>query len=63
MKQDVTIVHLADRHADLHERQFAEAQRITVTAGSADRTVVEALATVDELPMGRYIITVDEPYE
>jgi hypothetical protein len=60
MKQTVTITRLADRHAELHEREFAETDVVTVDAGELDVVVGSVCGG---RPNGRYIIVVDEPHE
>ena len=52
MKQHVTIIELADRHAEGHVRAFATAQQFEIEAGAP-------LA----LPIGRFSIQVSEPYD
>jgi hypothetical protein len=60
--QLVTVHRCADRHADLHSRQFAQAHEVTVAAGPLARVVGAALERLD-LPVGRYAITVDRPFD
>lgn len=60
--QGVTVTRLADRHADLHGRDFAESVQIVVPAGDL-RSVLRAAAELVDQPLGRYSITVSEPYD
>jgi hypothetical protein len=62
MNQLVTVHRCADRHADLHAREFAETHEVEVCAGPPAQVVSEALEALD-LPEGRYSITIDWPYE
>lgn len=67
MKQVVEITALADRHATLHGRSFAESFSVVIEAGS----LIEVLTRVAEemtnplfsdLDVGRYNIVVGEPF-
>jgi hypothetical protein len=60
--QLVTVHRCADRHADLHTREFAETHEVVVPAGPPHRVVASALAPLD-LPVGRYAVTIDWPFD
>jgi hypothetical protein len=62
--QSVTVVQVADRHADLHERQFARAQEVAVPAGDLRAVITAAMHQVDapDEP-GRFVITIDWPHD
>lgn len=62
VRQAVTIVLLADRHADLHDRDFAEARTIPVESGTLAEVLTRTAAVID-LPCGRYTLNVGEPYD
>jgi len=60
--QTVTLTRLADRHATLHGRAFAETREIVVGAGALSDVLAQAARATD-LPLGRYSITVSEPWD
>ena len=61
MKQTVTVIQLADRHAEAHSRQFAGATDIVVEAGTLAEVIARAMLI--DFPVGRYTLCVSEPYE
>jgi hypothetical protein len=66
VKREVTIVRHADRHAELHERQFA--QVFTTVIERADDDPPKLIdAAMDKVDLdwfdGRYTIHVAEPHE
>ena len=63
VKQTVIITQLADRHADLHRRQFARTDEVTVEAGSTLDVVSEAIRQVPDACEGRCVILVEDPHE
>jgi hypothetical protein len=64
MLQAVTIHRPADRHADIHKRQFARTCEAVVPAGSA-ATVVEAALSVLNMHEveGRLTLSISDPFE
>lgn len=63
MNRTVTVCRAADRHADAHGRDFAEARAATVPDGELRRVVDAALAEVGFQGGGRFVILVEEPHE
>jgi hypothetical protein len=65
MKQLVTVHRVADRHADLHEREFAETRIATVEAGDLGDVLAAALIDLemDGAEPGKFIISTDWPHE
>jgi hypothetical protein len=61
MKQTVTITQHADRHAEAHDRAFAEVSEMVVQA-SGLAGVLSQVAERTTLPTGRYSLHVSEPY-
>ena len=61
--QEVTVTALADRHANLHGRDFATAYRLNVTAGPLADVLHEVSSAVMALPIGRYSLQVGEPFD
>jgi hypothetical protein len=60
--QTVIVTRLADRHADLHGRDFAESVEVVVSSDGLGAVLSSTAALVD-LPIGRYSITVSEPWD
>lgn len=63
MKQAVTVIQTADRHAELHRRDFAAAHEATVASDNLREVLTAALDTLPALPPGRYVVLVDWPHE
>lgn len=61
MKQTVTIIQAADRHADLTDRSFAHCEMHTVAAADL-AAVLRSVAERVDLPAGRYSILIDWPH-
>ncbi len=65
MKQTVTIHRTADRHAELHRRQFAETREATVEAGDLADVLDAALDVMEmsDAAPGQFTISIDWPHE
>lgn len=63
MKRIVTVCRAADRHADPHQRRFAETRLATVDDGPLRDVVDRALADTGFEDGGRFVIQVEEPHE
>lgn len=65
MLQMVTVHRVADRHADLHQREFAETRIATVEAGGLGEVLAAALGALQmgEAEPGKFIISTDWPHE
>lgn len=61
--QTVTVIRSADRHADLHQRNFAATLEVTVPSGTLAEVLAAAVADLPDLPPGRYAVTVDWPHD
>lgn len=61
--QTVTVIQSADRHAELHQRDFAAAHEATVESGTLAEVLRAALRGLPELSPGRYTVLVDWPHE
>lgn len=64
MKRTVTVHRVADRHRDLHSRDFADTQTVTVeveSLGDAIATALAELGLADE--RGKVIVTVERPHD
>lgn len=63
MKRLVTIHSVADRHADLHRRQFAVTRQVEVPNGEPV-CIFNAAVEAAEIDLnGKFIVTVEEPHE
>lgn len=66
MRQVVTVTRRADRHAEDHERDFADSERYFLPAGDLAMVLIQmyfALAQSDRWPRGSYVIEIEEPHE
>lgn len=64
MKRRVAITRLADRHADPHERRFAETREVEVDDTAMDLVLTRAWIAADfDDDNARIIIVVDEPHD
>jgi len=63
LRRIVSVTRAADRHADLHEREFAETREATVPDGPLPDLVADALRAVAFEGGARFVITVEEPHE
>lgn len=61
--QTVTVIKSADRHADLHVREFAAAHEVTVESGNLDEVLTAVSDALPTLGVGRFTILVDWPHE
>lgn len=63
MYQRVIVTRCADRHGELHERDYAESNEYTVYSGNLSQ-VLRQLADAVEGPLGgRFIIEIDWSHE
>lgn len=63
MLRQVTVLRYADRHAELHTRQFAQARSVTVPDGDPSDVVAAALEVAGMDLGDRFSIIVDAPHE
>lgn len=63
LKRIVSVCRTADRHADFHEREFAETRSASVPDGELRSVVDAALAEVGFTAGARFVIHVNEPHE
>lgn len=60
MQQEVIIHRGADRHRDLHDRDFGESTMVSLPVDDVV-SILRFFGIVDPEP-GRYTITISEPY-
>lgn len=60
-RQTVVVTRLADRHAS-DDRDYAEAKEVVVPAGALTSVLVAVACLVDG-GVGRYTLTVSEPWD
>lgn len=63
MYQRVVVTRCADRHGELHERDYAESTEHPVYAGDLKLVLWQLAEAVTDAPRGRYIIEIDWPHE
>jgi hypothetical protein len=63
MMQSVVVTRLADRHADLHTRDFADSFEVVVPAGDLADVLLAAAGQADGRGVARYSLTISEPFE
>ena len=60
-RQKVTLHRVADRHADLHGREFGECIEVTPTLDEV-LSALQGLGFIDP-SIGAYTLTIDWPYD
>lgn len=60
--QTVVVTQLADRHATLHERDFAQSTSFVVKSDDLGAVLTQAGRCV-QMPAGRYSISISEPWD
>lgn len=61
--QAVVVTRLADCHATLHDRDFAESREVTVPRGSLADVLRATAEQVSDLDVARYSLTIGEPFD